>query len=304
MSDDAAAVPLAPVSAGALLREARERAGMHIGALSVGLKVPVKKIELLEADRLDLLPDAVFARALASSIARTLKVDPAPILAALPQGQKQDLELTPLGSTASFGPMEQAATAGLSHWIRQPAFLAGVALVVAAAMMIMVPKTETQPDAARSATTAVGTGAVSNTVTGAQLVANASANGASDITNPAASATQALATPIPNSTIATQPPKGESAVEIGSGDEVQAKSGNSGLIQMTASGASWVEVTDANGVVQLRKTLSAGEQATAGGTLPLKVVIGRMDATTVQVRGKPFDVTPFGKDNVARFEVR
>ena len=37
-----------PVSAGALLREAREAAGLHIGALAVSLKVPVKKLEALE----------------------------------------------------------------------------------------------------------------------------------------------------------------------------------------------------------------------------------------------------------------
>ena len=66
-------------SAGTLLRQAREAAGMHIGALSVSLKVPVKKLEALEADRLDLLPDAVFARALAASVCRTLKADPGPI---------------------------------------------------------------------------------------------------------------------------------------------------------------------------------------------------------------------------------
>ena len=56
---EAAASPLSP-SAGMLLRQAREAAGVHIGALSVSLKVPVKKLEALEADRHDLLPDAVF----------------------------------------------------------------------------------------------------------------------------------------------------------------------------------------------------------------------------------------------------
>ena len=45
-------------SAGALLRSAREAAGLHIAALAVSLKVPVKKLEALEQDRMDLLPDA------------------------------------------------------------------------------------------------------------------------------------------------------------------------------------------------------------------------------------------------------
>ncbi|UUZ68449.1 helix-turn-helix domain-containing protein [Polaromonas sp. P2-4] len=49
-------------SAGTLLRDAREAAGLHIATLAVSLKVPVKKLEALEQDRFDLLPDLVFAR--------------------------------------------------------------------------------------------------------------------------------------------------------------------------------------------------------------------------------------------------
>ena len=75
--------PPAP-SAGALLRQAREASGLHIAALAVSLKVPVKRLEALEADRFDLLPSAVFSRALASSVCRALKIDSAAVLAQLP----------------------------------------------------------------------------------------------------------------------------------------------------------------------------------------------------------------------------
>ena len=66
------------------MRQAREAAGMHIGALSVALKVPVKKLEALEADQHDQLPDAVFVRALAASVCKILKTNPAPVLELLP----------------------------------------------------------------------------------------------------------------------------------------------------------------------------------------------------------------------------
>ena len=39
------------MTAGALLRAAREASGLHIAALAVAMKVPVKKLEALEADR-------------------------------------------------------------------------------------------------------------------------------------------------------------------------------------------------------------------------------------------------------------
>ena len=56
------------LGAGDMLRSARESRGMQIAALAVLLKVPVKKLEALESNRFDLLPDAVFVRALAASV--------------------------------------------------------------------------------------------------------------------------------------------------------------------------------------------------------------------------------------------
>lgn len=74
-------------SAGAMLRAAREAQGMHLGALAVALRVPVKRLEALEADQHDALPDLVFVRALAATVCRTLKVEADPILAKLPQAR-------------------------------------------------------------------------------------------------------------------------------------------------------------------------------------------------------------------------
>ena len=69
------AVEGAVVTAGGLLREARQAAGLHIAALAVALKVPVSKLEALEADDYAKLTDTVFVRALASSVCRALKAD-------------------------------------------------------------------------------------------------------------------------------------------------------------------------------------------------------------------------------------
>ncbi|HWP12449.1 MAG TPA: DUF4115 domain-containing protein, partial [Ramlibacter sp.] len=77
-----------------------------------------------------------------------------------------------------------------------------------------------------------------------------------------------------------------------------------GIVIFRTRGPSWVEVTDAKGVVAVRRLLGAGEAAGASGALPLQVTIGRVDATEVQVRGKPFDLRPVSRDNVARFEVK
>ena len=85
MSDQETVVDPGRKSAGTMLREARQARGVHIAALSVSIKVSQRKLELLEQDRLSELPDATFARALAQTMCRSLKIDAAPVLAALPQ---------------------------------------------------------------------------------------------------------------------------------------------------------------------------------------------------------------------------
>ena len=75
-------------------------------------------------------------------------------------------------------------------------------------------------------------------------------------------------------------------------------------VMLKSAGTSWVEVLNAKRAVQLRKTLVAGEAIGVSGDLPLYVTVGRADKVEVQVRGKPLDLTPLTKDNVARFEVR
>ena len=73
------------VSAGALLRSLREDAGFKIDSLASVLRVPVVKLQALEDDHWDLLPDAMFARALALAVCRHLNADATPVMALLPQ---------------------------------------------------------------------------------------------------------------------------------------------------------------------------------------------------------------------------
>jgi cytoskeleton protein RodZ len=86
----------AAATAGAMLRAARNAQGMHIAALAATIKVQQRKLESLEADRYDELPDPAFARALAQTMCRVLKIDPVPVLAKLPQPRMPSLE-TPVG---------------------------------------------------------------------------------------------------------------------------------------------------------------------------------------------------------------
>lgn len=128
--------PDATLTAGQMMRNARESAGLHVAALAVSMKIPVKKLEALEADRLDLLHDAVFVRALASSVCRSLKIDPAPVLNKLPVTTTPRLGSYERGINAPFRPAGEAAGVSVAALLSRPPVLIVIALLIAAAVVV------------------------------------------------------------------------------------------------------------------------------------------------------------------------
>jgi len=84
MTEDTTPSTSPSTTAGALLRQYREAQGFKLDVLAQALRVSPTKLQALEDDRLDELPDAMFARALTLTVCRQLKVDAAPVLALLP----------------------------------------------------------------------------------------------------------------------------------------------------------------------------------------------------------------------------
>ena len=287
----------AGASAGALLRQARQSAGMDIAVLASALKVPVSKLQALENDDFTVLPDAVFARALASSVCRTLKVDPVPVLGQLPQGQAPRLVGDKDGLNAKFkDPQDKAPP------LRLPAASRGVSLTVlvllaAAAAVYFLPSGMLEFDLARAPAPAPAqavveasqeNGSVSEAVPGAESAVSAQSP-ASDV--PAAAPTAA----VPVAAV----PMVAASVASAAGAAVA-----SALLEFRATAESWVQVRDAAGAVVFERTLKAGESAQAPGKPPLSVVVGKVNATEVMVRGAPFDLSTVARENVARFEVK
>ena len=84
MTEETTTSTTSSTTAGALLRQLREDAGFKLDVLAQALRVSPAKLEALESDHLDALPDAMFARALTLAVCRQLKTDAAPVLALLP----------------------------------------------------------------------------------------------------------------------------------------------------------------------------------------------------------------------------
>jgi cytoskeleton protein RodZ len=274
-------------AAGAMLRKAREAAGLHVAALAVALKVPVNKLEALEAGRIDLLPDATFARGLAASICRGLKVDPKPVLDLMPGIGNSRLGAAPPPINQRFEP---AGSSSGASWRQRPSpVMFGVLLLLLGAIAIYFYPLASVETASSSDTATTTPGTVQMTVPSEAAAPGAPASMA--LPEPQA----VLAPPVGGATMPAPPVGATSAPSEAAGDA---------LMVFTAKGESWVQVTDAKGVVVLRRTMQANERATATGALPLAVVVGRIDVVDVQLRGQPMDLRSIAKTNVARFEVK
>ncbi len=297
-------------SAGSLIRQARETAGLHIAALAVALKVPVKKLEALEADRLDLLPDAVFVRALAASVCRTLKIDAGQVLALLPQTGKPSLGQQHTPINAPFRSPGDGPGPSLFAQVSRPAVLAGLLLVLAALVLIFLPAIQQSVPVAESGAgpaTAIGVPAAPQGRPSGEVTARtdpAENDKPAEPSAPAAIPAAPVLALAPQLSAATSPPLPASGPAAPAAVAEPAQPAPTGIIVFKAKGESWVEVTDARGVVVVRRLLAAGEQIGVSGALPLAAVVGRVDATQVEVRGKAFDLSAMSKDNVARFEVK
>lgn len=268
---------LSTASAGALLKTAREAQGLHIDALAVTLKVPVLKLEALEADRHEVLSDLVFTRALAASVCRVLKVDPAPIMAALPHSELPRFKSDVAGLNTTFKTV--GVDFGLQHKNRltSPLGLTVALLLLGVLVLFLLPENRFAE------------------VTTDQAPAVPDVLRIEPVADPVASPVVASPAPLsPAAQIATMPAE----QPVAATDEAPA------ILMLQSRGASWVEVTDAQGGLQLRKILEPGEQVRLKGPLPLSVVLGRADAVEVSVRGQRLDVTAMSKANVARFEVK
>jgi len=303
------------VTAGGLLKEARQAAGMHIAALAVALKVPVSKLEALEADNYTVLPDTVFVRALASSVCRTLKIDPAPILSLLPQSQSPRLSVDSAGinapvkgSAGKSSSSSSASFAGSGSGSRS-VVLVVLALLVGAVVLFFVPRHSTPGDSSDPVPVAVPDALPANASEPAPAVVPPTVERPADASISASpAAASAASVPVSAAPPAAAPPAPAAAGSGVSAGAVSAADGAadapSGPLVLRARGASWVQVRDANGALALQRNLAAGESVSVSAPTPLAVIVGRADATEVIVRGKPFDLTAVARENVARFEVK
>ena len=273
--------------AGQMLRAMREAAGIDAALVASALKVTPQKIDALEGERYDELPDVTFARGLAAAFCRAFGADPAPVLARMPSAAP-GLHATgnanqPMqGGSGMGGETSPAALPRPLLWI--------VALLLLAALVIwFLPP---RPDAATTEPEPLPAPAIvepEHTVPLPPALAASDAEAAEAAASAASEAASAAPVAAPPASVPSQ---------------TAAASGK--LLGFEALEDVWVEVVDAGERVLVTRTIAKGQRVNVDdGALPLSVKVGRRNAVRVTVRGKPYDLAKTGGSGaVARFQVK
>ena len=276
----------APRSAGQMLRELRESAGVDPALLASAMKVSTQKLDALENDRLDLLPDVTFARGLASAICRAFGADPAPVLERMPVSAP-GLRPPEQNINRPFRRTGDRPTPVLATSFSKPLMMVVGALLLGAAALYFLPTLPIQLGAPAPAQTSAE-GVVREDVGPTPAV---EPTPPAEMPLGAASAEQVL------------PPSAAAAPAAPAAPAPAAAAGGE-LVQFSAKAETWVTVRDAAGKQLLNRVLAAGETVGVSGDAPLSVTIGRKDAVDVTVRGQPFDHRSLSKTTVSRFQVK
>ena len=268
-------------SPGGMLRQLREAAGVDPALVASAMKVSLQKLDALENDRFDELPDLTFARGLASAICRAFGADPAPVLERMP--------LAAPGLRAQGKPINQpfrqpgdSPAPMLKSSFSKPLVIAIGVLLLAAAALWLLPTLPIQLTApAQESTSADGE---------VQEPAAPAAEPTPPAEMPAGAASAEQTAP-------AAPQASASAAEPAATSDVD-------LLVFTANAETWLTVRDAQGKQLINRTLTSGETVKLTGEVPLSATVGRKDAVTVKVRGEPFDIKALSKTTVARFQVK
>lgn len=265
-----------------MLREARQARGLHVAALAASIKVTQRKLEALEADRYDELPDMTFTRALAKTVCRSLKIDSGPVLALLPEVGDRGLDRVHQGLNTTFRERPGRREApDLGATMRRPALWLPLLVLLAAAALLLAPPGWIPP------------------LGGSQEPA-ASAPAVVPAPPPASAVVEAEAASVPSgvvvenvvATVPVLPGAASAPADLGS------------MLELRVKGESWVEVLDAGGAALLQRVLQPGETVGLDGTPPFRIRIGNAAVTQLRYRGQEVDLAAATRDNVTRLELK
>ncbi len=293
--EEAIAAAQPQMSAGTQLAALREERGWTVEQVANQLNLASRQIQALEADNYAALPGMVIVRGFIRTYAKLLRVDSAPILAAIASDKAEPDTILQDRGSLSTAFSESRVSTGKSGASSSKRVMAGVALAIvvvlgfAAERMGWIPvkeqqsKTEEKPvtvEVPETQPSAVGTSEEARTLPAGEHVQQAAA------AEKTASA-PAVAEPAADD-VAVSPP-------------VSPDSKNALVFQMKED--SWVEIRRDDDSILVSRLFKAGTTEVFDITSPVAMVIGNAAGVSVKLRGKPLDVSG-NSSNVARLNLK
>ena len=288
---------------GAQLKQAREAQGLAIDDVALQLKFAPRQIESLEQERFERLPGPTIARGMVRNYARLLKIDPEPLIERLSPRVEAPPDANQIAERfrqeVPFSDSTKRST------LLYAGFSVGVLLLVAAvAYEWHQQKTPPAP----------------------QQVAEAPAPEPAQPAEPAQTAPEPAPAPVVAEKPAAPPPapvekkaiekkpvpvavpvkkpEPESVATATADESDKPLAPGTHRIVLRTEGEAWLEIKDGAGRMLISSLNPAGTERTVRGRAPFDVVIGNASSVKLTYDGKPVDLRPHTKVEVARFTLK
>jgi cytoskeleton protein RodZ len=281
--------------AGPSVRAAREARGQSLQHLSVLLKISERRLQAFEEERWSEVGDRTFIRALAQRLCRHLGLDPQPILQSLPAPVVEPMRSIDRSASTLAGSLSASGTRRLAPmddrrsgaaWFTP--VRAGVAVILLAAGALALLPADTWGPTTEHAPPAQPTPSAPS----AEPAQAAAPEGA-------ASAPAEGAAVAPAVVVASEPAAVSPAVQAVAAMPMSAAAG----LQLTARQDTWVQVSDAKGVVLMSRLLRSGETVGVEGARPLRLRVGNAAGTEARWLGRVVPLEDVQRNNVADVEL-
>ncbi|MBL0123989.1 MAG: helix-turn-helix domain-containing protein [Betaproteobacteria bacterium] len=332
----AGTAPVAPMSVGALLRDAREKAGLSSADIATKLRMGLKQVVALENSDYAAVPTGTFLRGFVRNYAKAVSLNADEVLVLLEKTHSgaaavkassvvvpslQNIKVpspggelaTPNGRALVVGIVALLLLAAIWYWweyvfphrndVQRANVDAGQSIVTplaspASSVPVSLPET-----------VVVATGTPQPGVDNATPVPSPEMPPkAADVANVAT--TLATAPPVVVATVAALPPpltianEPEPAPVRSLPPPLPAPGARSATLGFTFSGESWVEVVDASGKTILSRRFKAGDAEEVFGRAPFSVIVGNAKSTRMAFNGREFSLEPHTRVSVARVTVK
>lgn len=285
-----------PPTAGAILAQAREAAGLSVQDVALQLRLAPRQVTAIERDDFASLPGRTFVRGFVRNYARLLKLDVDAILAALPGDGAAALDRPSLAATTrAIGelPSERAARPGVAKWAIPLVLIAIVAIAALyefsrpPAPVATTPPAAPAPPPAAEPSPSSSPAPQADAQPGGPPPVSLAGTSTTSLPNPvAAGATAANSAPAP----AAPSPAAASPATQGAPNQLNVR----------FHGTSWIEVRDRSGNIVLSMTGNDGTSREIAIASPGEITVGNVAAVEASWRGRRLDLATQSKQNVAR----